>query len=161
MAYQQGPAGNRKKRPGVFAYILYLNADRKTDCTCEEKMTSSVFVEMKFWLLVTSSFVLPFSLYLLLLTKQIISRHTVLLLGFFLVFISGLDVYLLQSLAILAKQSSSLADDVIFLSELSFALYVLPVAFGGIGINVISHVLINHLVEAERRFDKQYHVLGG
>ena len=111
---------------------------------------------MRFWLLVTSSFVLPLSLYLLLLTKQIISRQTVLLLGYFLVFISGLDVYLLKSLVNLARQTSSLADDAIFLSELSFALYVLPVAFGGIGINVISHILINHLTEAERKFEKKY-----
>ena len=46
-------------------------------------------------------------------------------------------MYLLQSLAAVAKNTPSLADDAVFISELSIALYVLPVVFGGIGVNLI------------------------
>ena len=54
-----------------------------------------------------------------------------LLLGFTLLAIAGLDVYFLQSLARMAKATLSVTDDTIFVSEVSFALYVLPVMFGG------------------------------
>ena len=47
------------------------------------------------------------------------------------------------------SQASSIR---MFLSEVSLALYLLPAMFGGIGINVISHVLIDHLLDAEKRF---------
>ncbi|MNV98981.1 hypothetical protein D3C71_1942950 [compost metagenome] len=70
--------------------------------------------------------------------------------------ISGVDVYLLQSLAAVAKNTPSLADDAVFISELSIALYILPVVFGGIGVNLISHVLLRHLTEAEKRFDREH-----
>ena len=73
-----------------------------------------------------------------------------------LVLIAGVDVYLLQSLSSLAKTSPSLADDALFVSELSIALYVLPVVFGGIGVNLISHVLLRHLTEAEKRFEREH-----
>ena len=33
---------------------------------------------------------------------------------------------------------------------------VLPVVFGGIGVNLISHVLLRHLTEAEGRFDREH-----
>lgn len=115
-------------------------------------MTTTVFTEMRFWLLVVFSGVLPFAIYGLLLAKRAISRTTVLLLGLSLVAIAGIDVYLLQTLATQAKLTSSLVDDAIFASEVSVALYLLPAMFGGIGINVISHVLVSHLVEAETRF---------
>jgi hypothetical protein len=29
--------------------------------------------------------------------------------------------------------------------------------FGGVGVNLISHILISHLVRAERRFAKDHH----
>ena len=73
-----------------------------------------------------------------------------------LVLIAGVDGYLLQSLANLAKISPSLADDAVFLSELSIGLYVLPLVCGGIGVNLISHVLLRHLGEAEARFEKEH-----
>lgn len=119
------------------------------------RMSTTVFTEMRFWLLVIFSGVLPFGIYWVLLVKRAISRRTVLLLGLSLVAIAGVDVYLLQSLATLAKLTASLADDAIFVSEVSIALYLLPAMFGGIGINVISHVLVSHLVEAETRFKAQ------
>ena len=36
------------------------------------------------------------------------------------------------------------------------ALYLFPATFGGIGVNVISHVLVQHLVEAEKRFAREH-----
>ena len=116
-------------------------------------MSTTVFTEMRFWLLVLFSGVLPFAIYWALLIKRAISRTTVLLLGLSLVAIAGVDVYLLQSLATLAKLTPSVADDAVFVSEVSIARYLLPAMFGGIGINIISHVLVSHLVEAEARFN--------
>lgn len=118
-------------------------------------MSTSVFAELTFWLLVIFSIALPFGIYITLLRKRAISRATVLVLGFGLVLIAGIDVYLLQRLATLAKASRSLSDDAIFTSEVSVALYLLPALFGGIGINMVSHVLVRHLDDAEREFRKE------
>ena len=115
-------------------------------------MSTTVFTEVRFWLLVVFSGVLPFAIYWMPLVKRAISRTTVLVLGLSLVAIAGVDVYLLQTLATQAKLTPSLVDDAIFASEVSIALYLLPAMFGGIGINVISHILVSHLIEAETRF---------
>ena len=114
-------------------------------------MHGSVFTQVEFWITVVVSVVLPFSIYSLLLTKRSLSRTTVMLLGFSLVVLAGIDVYLLQSLAVAAKKTASLADDAVFLSEVSLALYILPAMFGGIGVNVISHILVSHLVKTENQ----------
>lgn len=119
-------------------------------------MTTTVFAEIKFWLLVATSLVLPFGIYGVLLAKRAISRATVLIFGFALVLLAGVDVYLLQSLSAMAKLTPSLVDDSVFVSELSIALYLLPAMFGGIGVNIVSHVLLRHLIEAERQFDKEH-----
>ena len=115
-------------------------------------MQTTVFPDRRCWRWVVVSGVIPFAIYWMLLVKRAISRATVLLLGLSLVAIAGVDVYLLQSLATQAKLTSSLADDAVFVSEVSIALYLLPAMFGGIGINIVSHVLVSHLVEAETRF---------
>ena len=65
-------------------------------------------------------------------------------------------VYLLQPNAAQANSTPSLAEDAWFSSELTIALYLLPVVFGGIGVNLISHVLLRHLAEAEGRFDREH-----
>jgi hypothetical protein len=119
-------------------------------------MSTTVFAEIRFWLLVAFSVVLPFGIYGTLLAKRAVSRKTVLLFGFAMVALAGIDVYLLQSLAASAKATPSLSDDTVFVSELSLALYLLPAMFGGIGINMVSHVLIRHLVDAEAQFDKDH-----
>jgi hypothetical protein len=119
-------------------------------------MRTTVFPEMEFWLLVALSGVLPAVIYGALLVKRAISRTTVLIFGIALVGIAGVDVYLLQKLATAAKQSSSLADDFIFVSEVSLGLYLLPALFGGIGVNLVSHVLIRHLVAAEKQFEQEH-----
>jgi hypothetical protein len=115
-------------------------------------LSQSVFGELWFWLMLLVSLVLPFGIYGVLLVKRAVSPITVLLLGFTLVAIAGLDLFLLQRLAAVARLTPSLGDDAVFLSEMSLALYLFPAMFGGIGVNVISHVLVRHLVEAESRF---------
>ncbi|MFZ6756332.1 hypothetical protein ACO0K9_03865 [Undibacterium sp. Ji50W] len=119
-------------------------------------MENTVFSELKFWLMMLTSFVLPFGLYSVLMMKRAISRQTTLMLGFALVAIAGLDVYFLRMLAAAAKLTPSLADDTVFVSEVSLALYILPVMFGGIGVNIISHVLVKHLDEANERFRNEH-----
>ena len=119
-------------------------------------MSQSVFGELRFWLMLLVSVVLPFGIYGALLAKRAIARTTTLLLGFALVAVAGLDVYFLQSMAAAARLTPSLADDAVFLSEISAALYLLPAMFGGIGVNIISHVLVGHLVEAERQFAQEH-----
>ena len=117
-------------------------------------MTTSVFVHLEFWLLVLFSVIVPTAMYVWLLYKRAISRLTVLVLGIVLVMMSALDVYLLQRVESESKITPSLSDDKIFLSEVTLALYLLPLLFAGIGINMISHVLIEHLAEAEKKFDE-------
>ena len=116
---------------------------------------TTVFTEVEFWLLVFFSFLLPVCIYWALLTKRTIARLTVLVLGLALVGTAGIDVYLLQLLKSMAQLTASIADDAIFVSEVSVALYLLPALFGGIGINLVSHVLIHHLHDAEKRFDSE------
>ena len=106
--------------------------------------------------MVVTSVVLPFCIYGILLAKRAVSPKMVLLLGFSLVVIAGVDVYLLRNLSALAKMTLSLVDDAVFLSELSIGLYLLPAMFAGIGINLVSHVLVRHLTEAEKRFEKEH-----
>lgn len=119
-------------------------------------MDTSVFAETGFWLLIFLSVVLPFGIYGVLFVKKAISRKTVMFLGFALVVIAGLDLYLLQHLANAAKLHPSLVGDAFFRSELSLALYLLPAMFAGIGVNLLSHALVRHLVEAEERFEREH-----
>jgi hypothetical protein len=119
-------------------------------------VTTSVFFHLEFWLLVLFSVVLPTAIYVGLLYRRAISRVAVLALGVVLVAVSAVDVYLLQTMVTQSKITPSLADDRIFLSEVTLALYLLPLLFAGIGINMISHVLIEHLADAERKFDEEH-----
>ncbi|MFT3815006.1 MAG: hypothetical protein QM740_16785 [Acidovorax sp.] len=115
--------------------------------------SATVFTQVRFWALVVFSVVLPCAVYVALLYRRSISRAAVLFFGLVLVFIAGVDVYLLQGLATAAKETPSLADNVVFVSELSTALYLLPALIGGIGVNIVSHVLIRHLFDAEKKFE--------
>lgn len=119
-------------------------------------MNNSVFAQLDFWGMVAVSVLLPCAIYGALLATRSISRVTVLLLGFVMVAIAGFDVYFLRHIAALAKETPSLADDAVFVSELSFALYLFPLMFGGVGVNLISHILVSHLVGAERRFSQAH-----
>ena len=102
------------------------------------------------------SVLLPCVIYGALLATRSISRVTVLLLGFVMVAIAGFDLYFLRHIAALVKATPSLADDAVFISEVSFALYLFPLMFGGIGVNLVSHILVSHLVGAEKRFSKEH-----
>jgi hypothetical protein len=118
------------------------------------QISDSVFVEVEFFALTFFSLFLPIGIYGYMMWKRAISRRTVLVFGVVLVLISGISVFILQRLAAMARVSPSLFDDRIFASELSVALYLLPALFAGIGVNLISHILIRHLTDAERRFDR-------
>jgi hypothetical protein len=119
-------------------------------------MNNSVFAELGFWLMTAVSVVLPFLIYALLLMKRSVSRASVLLLGLALVVIAGFGLWFLQYLQLEARATPSMADDAVFDSEVSIALYLFPLMFGGVGVNLISHVLVTHLVGAERRFAKSH-----
>ena len=122
----------------------------------EMQVSESVFIEGDFIALIVFSILLPVGIYIYMMWKKAISRTIVLLLDIILIAISGIDVFLLQRLAALAKTSPSLFDDIIFASEISVALYLLPLLFAGIGMNLISHILISHLGAAEKRFDREH-----
>jgi hypothetical protein len=115
-------------------------------------MNQSVFVEFEFWLLVAFSVVLPAAIIWMCLTIRKVSRNHVLAVGLLLVAIAGLDIYLLQMLKRRSQETPSTADDVIFNSEITVGLYVLPALLAGIGVNIASHVIIQHLSDAQLRF---------
>jgi hypothetical protein len=114
-------------------------------------MEQTVFVEIKFWLLVLFSLVVPVGIVWTCLTIRAVSRGHLLALGLVLVAIAGFDIYLLQALARMSRLTPSLADDAVFDSEITVGLYVLPALLAGVGVNVTSHVLIQHLTDAQRR----------
>lgn len=117
-------------------------------------MSDSIFLKVDFFSLILFSIILPGAIYFYLLRKSAISRNSVLVFSMLLILIAGIDVFLLQRLAVMAKDSASLLDDYVFSSELSVALYLLPVLFAGVGINATSHILISHLTKSEKRYDQ-------
>lgn len=119
-------------------------------------MKFSVFVELYFWLLVVCSLFLPSAIYVALLYKSVVSRATILVLALTLLAIAGVDVFLLQRLTEMSKLSPSLVDDAVFNSEVTIGFYLLPALFAGIGIDVISHVLIRHLDKAQEKFRREH-----
>lgn len=119
-------------------------------------MNNSAFAEVEFFLLIICAVILPISIYGYMMWKRAISRKTVLFFGIVLIAISGVSVYLLQRLSDMAKSSPTLLDDRIFASEISIALYLIPLLFAGVGVNVISHLLISNLSDSERKFDQEH-----
>lgn len=115
-------------------------------------MKDSAFFELEFYSLIVTTFILPMVIYVYMLKKASISRYHVLGYGVILVFLSVLSAFSLSHLHDLSLVTASLADDKLFSSEVSVALYIVPAIFGGVGINIISHVLIDHLQVAERTF---------
>lgn len=118
-------------------------------------MRTSVFVEGEFFLLIAFSIVLPIGTYVYMMRKRALSRATLVLLGSLLVGMSGVTIYLLQLLEDMAKTTPSMLDDKIFASQIALALYLLPLLFAGIGVNIISDVLIKHLNLAEAQFNQE------
>jgi len=56
----------------------------------------------------------------------------------------------------MARATPSAFEDRLFNSELALALYLLPAVFAGVGVNLVSHVLIGHLTDAEKTFDSEH-----
>ena len=117
-------------------------------------MQPSVWFEMELVLLVVCSLVLPAAVYLFLYGRVSVSRWTVLAFAMLLIGVAGVDVALLQSLTEQVKSAPGLLGVQVFSDQVALVLYVLPAAFAGLGVNLLSHVLINHLNAAERRFDQ-------
>lgn len=119
-------------------------------------MSNSVFVEIEFFMLIACTFVIPIGIYSYMMWKRSISRKVVLLFGVILIVVSGANIFLLELIKTMARSTPSLLDDSIFLSEMSVALYLIPAIFAGIGVNIVSHILIAHLADAEKRFDREH-----
>ena len=118
-------------------------------------MNLSVFYEMKFILLVLFSLVIPVGIYIFLNKKFSISSWAVAAFALLLVVVAGIDVVLLESLEEMAKTTGSPLHNKIFSGQLSLALYLFPALFAGLGVNLLTHVLVGHLNEAESEFDKE------
>lgn len=116
-------------------------------------MKETAYLELEFVLLVLFSFVVPAAVYGYLYRMRSIARVTVLLLSLCLILVAGLDLALVSILRDIAVGSSSSLDDRLFVGELRIALYLLPATFAGTGVNMISHLLIEHLTRAEKRHD--------
>lgn len=114
---------------------------------------ATVFTEMRFWALVLCSLVLPIAIFVTLFVRREFSKVTVLAFGLLLILLAGVDIFLLRALATMAQATPSLADDVVFSSALSIALYIFPAAFGTFGLNMVSHVLMHYLKQKELRFE--------
>ena len=116
-----------------------------------------IFLETEFFALIFFSLILPIGIYSFLFRRPMISRVAVIGFAVLLIGMSGIDVYLLQVLSDLSKRTPTMLDDRLFTSGVSIALYILPAVFAGIGVNLLSHVLIDHLHRAESRFEKSEH----
>ena len=55
-----------------------------------------------------------------------------------------------------ARRGRQPRHDAVFVSEVRLALFLLPALFAGVGINLISHVLIRHLQKAEAQFETEH-----
>jgi hypothetical protein len=143
---------NRSRR---LSFSVCKPAETYPDPVCLKWMShTSVFFEVEFLLLVVFSIVAPGILLGILSLRKSISRVTVLLFGIALIALAGIDVALLQRLSVMVKFTPLGLDHTVFASELSIAFYLLPAVLAGIGINVVSHILIRHLMNAENRFDR-------
>lgn len=108
-----------------------------------------MFIQIDFLALIIFSFLLPVGIYAYMMWKKAISRIAVLLLGIILIVISGVDVFLLQHLTRTAETSPA-SSNMFFAHEFSVALYLLPLLFAGIGVNMISHILMTHSLTPKR-----------
>ncbi|MES2356495.1 MAG: hypothetical protein V4568_19260 [Pseudomonadota bacterium] len=112
-------------------------------------MNDSVFFRSEFFLLILFSLLMPAAIYALLLVKKAVTPLAFFIFGMMLLILSSFDIVLLQHLASAAKQSPSLLDDQLFASEVSLAIYLLPLLSAGIGTNIVSYVLIGHFTKSQ------------
>lgn len=118
-------------------------------------MTKAIYLEIEFWVLVVFSACVPATILLFLILKRRISRLTVAVTGSALILSAGLDAIILQRLGTMAKATPQLADDLVFASEFSIALFILPLIMAGIGVNLLSHLLHEHLIIAELEYERK------
>ncbi|HXE67571.1 MAG TPA: hypothetical protein VN630_11040 [Rhodanobacteraceae bacterium] len=116
-------------------------------------MNDSAFFHVEFWLLLLASLAVPLMIYFGLLWVRQIQRLSILLFAVMLLLMSAADVLLLQHLSEIARSTPSVFDDKVFASEFSLTLYLLPLLSAGIGINLISNVLTEHLHRVLRASD--------
>ena len=114
---------------------------------------ATVFTQVRFWVLVLCSLVCPAAIFITLFVRREFSKKAVLAFGLLLVLLAGVDIFVLRVLSLEAQATPSLADDIVFSSELSIALYIFPAAFGTFGLNMVSHVLMHYLKQKEARFE--------
>ena len=119
-------------------------------------MKENLFLQAEFLMLVAFSVVVPGAIFWYMVARRAISRTAVLALGLVLILVGGVDIALLHLLAGKGMTEANSLGERVFASEISVGLYLLPALFAGIGINLVSHVLIHHLVQAERRFDENH-----
>jgi hypothetical protein len=105
----------------------------------------STFIEGEFLVLVLLSVLIAALIYRALWSRRSLSRTRALIFGLTLIVLAGVDMFLLRMLTSLARVSGSMFDSVVFNSELTVALYILPTLFAGTGINVVSHLVIHPL----------------
>jgi len=108
-------------------------------------MNQIIYLQFEFWGLLVFTIILPAVIFVFMMLRRRFSRTTVSLIGILLVLFSGIDAIFLQRLSAKAKASADLLDDRIFASEISIALYIIPLILAGIGINLMSYVLCEHL----------------
>lgn len=118
-------------------------------------MDESVFFKLEFFLLLFFSLILPIGLYIYMMRKRVISKTKVIIFSISLILIAAVNVLYLKRLESMSKISPSLVDDQVFASEITIALYIFPAVFAGLGINMVSHILISHLSEAEKRLNSE------
>lgn len=119
-------------------------------------VSQSVFVEMDFFLLIVLSLLLPAAIYGYMMWKRALSRLAIFGFGISLIVLAGVNVVVLRRLAELTAHTPSLLDDQLFAGGISLALYLFPALFAGVGINIVSHLLVSHLTEAERRYQREH-----
>lgn len=119
-------------------------------------MNDLVLCEADVVLLIACSLVIPTAIHGVFFRKRALTRRTVLVMASCLIALSGVDVVPLQSLLQSAGPAPLLLDDRLFTGEQSVALYLFPAVLAGIGVNLMSHVLIRHPGKAERRFQREY-----
>ena len=112
-------------------------------------MNESAFAQIEFYALTMTSVLLPIVIFVGLSRAKKVRRSALCVFGLILLFLAAADVILLERLAVISKLSVSLLDDTIFASELTVGLYMLPLISAGLGVNLLSHLLITHLDEAD------------
>ena len=105
----------------------------------------SILIKAEFWGLVAVSIALPVAVIWHLVRVVRISRALLIGYSITLMGVSGLDAVLIKAIAVLARQTSSLADDKVFLGEYSLALYLLPLISAGVGMNLLTYTITRHL----------------